>query len=106
MSSEQLSPLSSWRAAIASEDGPENSTTRHILLTLSLHMNAKGNSFFLPLDIIATETGYAKETVSRHLKKADQAGWIDRRARYDDNGRRIGTLYFTTDPLSKVSFED
>ena len=102
MSDQQLSPLFSWRSAIASETGPENSTTRHILLTLSLHMSAKGNSCFPSLDTIATETGYAKETVSRHLKKAYQAGWIDRRARHDDSGQRVGTLYFATTPSGLI----
>ena len=49
---------------------------------------------------------HRERTRARKIAPFHPACRIDRGARYDDNGRRIGTLYFATDPLSKVSFED
>lgn len=73
-----MAPLFTWRGAVASEHGPESSTTRHVLLTLSLHMNEKGGSCFPSTRLLATETGLSRRTVETHLKDAAEDGWIRR----------------------------
>ena len=71
-----LSPLFTWRSAVASKHGPKQSTTRHLLLTLSLHMNEKGGSCFPSTKTLAEETGYSERTICTHLQKAADQGWL------------------------------
>jgi len=98
MSNARLSPLFTWRGAISSEAGPESATTRHVLLALSLYMSQKGDSCFPSLSTLASDTGLDKSTVSKHLKRAHNEGWIDKRKSYDDDGMRSGTEYYATIP--------
>lgn len=72
----RLSPLFTWRSAVSSEDGPESSTTRHVLLALSLYMNQKGGSCFPSTRTLADETGLSRRTVEEHLRRAADNGWI------------------------------
>jgi len=95
-----ISPLFTWRSALASDKGPDSPTTRHVLLTLSLYMSEKGGSCFPPLEDLADDTGLAKATVSKHLKTAHENGWIDRRPSYDEDGMRDGTNYYATYPAA------
>lgn len=74
----RLSPLFTWRSAVSSEDGPESSTTRHVLLALSLYMNQKGGSCFPSTRTLAKETALSRRTVEEHLRKAHREGWIDK----------------------------
>lgn len=69
--------LFKWRNALASENGPA-ATTRHVLLTLSLHMDAYGGSCFPSTKLLAEETGLSERTVCTHLEKASKAGWIEK----------------------------
>lgn len=84
--SESIKPLFTWRSAVASERGPDDSTVRFVLLTLSLHMNEKGESCFPSLSQLAEETNLARATVSRKLKRARELGWIDRKT-FTRNGQ-------------------
>lgn len=93
-------PLFSWRTALASEDGPDSSTTRHVLLTISLHMGERGESCFPSLRTLAKETGLNKSTVSRHIKKAEDDGWIRREKRTRKNGADSSTVYRPSVPDS------
>jgi DNA-binding transcriptional MocR family regulator len=74
-----------WRWLIASERGPSSPTTRHVLLTLSLHMAADGGRAFPSEQRLAQETGLSERAVSTHLRLASEKGWIVRRRR-----RQIG----------------
>lgn len=76
---ERLSPLFTWRSAVASQFGPSKPTTRHVLLTLSLHMNERGGSCFPSTETLALETGLSQRSVEEHLRVAEQGGWIRRR---------------------------
>lgn len=76
--SADLSPLFTWRSVVASEHGPPSSTRRHVLLTLSLHMNERGGSCFPSTRTLAQETGLSRKTVEKHLRTANEEGWIDR----------------------------
>ena len=63
-----------WRQAIV--DSSLLSTTRHVLLTLSLHMNGGGESCFPSTRTQAAETGLSERTIINHLWAARDAGWI------------------------------
>jgi Helix-turn-helix domain len=65
----------SWRHAIlCSKLEP---TTRHLLLTLSCHMNDVGESCFPSIRLLSDETGLHTETICIHLRKAADAGFIE-----------------------------
>lgn len=82
-----LQPLFTWRSAVASEFGPAIGTTRHVLLTLGLHMNEKGESCFPSIDLLTTETNISRRAVLEHLKIAKETGWIGKRALRKPNGQ-------------------
>ncbi len=65
-----------WQKMIASENGPESPTTRHVLLTISLYMDETGGNCFPSTRTIATNTGLSERVVCRHLKIASDEGWI------------------------------
>ena len=67
-------PLFSWRHAILESDLPP--TTRHVLLTLSCHMNDVGESCYPTIDTLARETGLSKRAVITHIQSANKLGWI------------------------------
>jgi len=73
--------LFKWRRLVASEHGPEKPLTRHVLLTLSLRMNQDGGSCYPALRTLAADVGVGRSTVARHLKIAEQGGWIERYTR-------------------------
>ena len=70
--------LFDWRETVASGGGPRTPTTRHVLLTLSLHMNADGGSCFPSVRRLSKETGYHTDTVCKHLRLAVEDGWLKR----------------------------
>lgn len=68
----------SWTRAVSSADGPPKTTTRHVLLALSLYMSAKGDSCFPSITTLATDTGLSRKSVITHLQEAERLGWIAR----------------------------
>ncbi len=62
-----------------SDSGPDSATTRHVLLTLSVHMNGDGGSCYPSVRTLSAETRLHTDTVCRHLECADSDGWIERR---------------------------
>jgi DNA-binding Lrp family transcriptional regulator len=77
---DKIAPLFTWRSSVASEHGP-HPTLRHILLTLSLHMNERGGSCFPSQKTLATETGLSERAVRDRLKEAEKQGWLIRQHR-------------------------
>jgi DNA-binding transcriptional ArsR family regulator len=69
-------PLFTWRTCVASKHSGLEATTRHLALTISLHMNERGGSCFPSMDSMAEETGLHKATVIRHLRILEEAGWL------------------------------
>jgi len=65
-----------WRNALVSNHGPISPTTRHVLLTLSLHMGTHNGSCFPSTKTLAKETALSERAVITHLKKARTSGWI------------------------------
>lgn len=76
-----MADLFTWRDAVMSEHGPAASTTRHVLLTLGTHMDAQGGSCFPSTRTLATETALSRKTVEKHLRLAEDGGWIERKPR-------------------------
>lgn len=64
-----------WRTWIL-RHGPNSSTTRHVLLTLSCFMNSAGQSCFPSIDSLAEATQLSRRSVITHLQKAASDGWI------------------------------
>ena len=96
----RLSPLFSWRSAVSSPYGPDQATTRHVLLTLSLHMNEKGGSCHPSVQRIVKESGLTKRTVLTHLEKANSAGWITKYEAGLSGQRHRRSAYAATIPES------
>ena len=75
----KLHPFFTWRSYIASEHGPQSSVTRHVLLTIALHMNEKGESCFPSVDLLVKETRLSKPSIIKHIKFAVEEGWLEKR---------------------------
>lgn len=67
-------PMYVWREAILQSDLPP--TTRHVLLTLSCHMNKLGDNCFPSVKLLCEETGLSNRTIITHLQIANDLGWI------------------------------
>ncbi|NLS02307.1 helix-turn-helix domain-containing protein [Rhizobium sp. P32RR-XVIII] len=65
----------SWRHAIAKSGLP--ATTRLVLHTLGLKMDATGGSCYPPISEIVELSGLDKKTVLKHLEIAEEKGWIE-----------------------------
>lgn len=100
--------LFTWRSAVASEDGPPNPTTRHVLLTLGLHMNERGESCFPSIELLTIETALSPRAVKEHLKIAAEAGWVGKREERRPNGqnwRRIEYFALIPDGVERLFHE-
>lgn len=64
-----------WRSYII-EYGPDNSTYKLILLTLSCFMDSAGGSCFPSVKKLAKCTSLGRTSVIKYLDKADKDGWI------------------------------
>jgi len=89
-------PLFSWRSAICESDLAP--TTRHVALTLSLHMNERGGSCFPSQGTLASETGLAVKTVAEHLKILNGSGWLAKKVIRRGEGRGTRVEYSATNP--------
>src|ERR1700694_2761904 len=72
-----LSPLFTWRSAIAESD--LGSTTKLVAFALSLHMNERGGSCFPSIQTLARETSLGVSTVREHIGKLESADWLLRK---------------------------
>lgn len=82
-----LRPLFDWRGAIASPFGPDNPTTRHLLLTLSVYMSSAGDSCFPTLDELAESTCLSKRAVQNNIEQAVKSGWLGRQTNAKGAGK-------------------
>ncbi len=64
----------SWRQRLLKSDLP--GTTRHVLLTLSCHVNDAGEPCFPTIEQLVVETGLSKRCVVKQMSMAKEAGWI------------------------------
>lgn len=91
--SANLSPLFTWRSAIAESDLAP--TSKLVAFALSLHMNERGESCFPSQTTLAKETSLGERTVRYHLLFLERLGWIVREKR-----RGRSDLYSTTTPAA------
>lgn len=70
----QLSPLFTWRSAIAESELP--STARLVACMISLHMSERGDSCFPSFERLAAECGVHRSTVIRSIKELEEAGFL------------------------------
>ncbi len=63
-----------WRHAIINSTLP--ATTRHVLLTLSCHVNDAGEPVYPSTRLLAAETNLSERAVITHLRAAAEAGWL------------------------------
>ena len=64
----------SWRFAVVRSILP--ATTKHVLLTLSIHMNDLGEGCFPSTVTLAKETSLSERSVITHIMLAVNHGWI------------------------------
>ncbi len=92
-----LSPLFTWRSAIASSD--LSPTTTLVAYGLSLHMNERGGSAWPALTTIAQETRLGLSTVRRAVRDLESRGWLRVRMGAGAGGTRGRTnVYEATVP--------
>jgi hypothetical protein len=72
-------PLERWRKAVFSSDLP--STTRLVLMALSIYARDRGGVLWPSTRTIATSANLSRQSVMHHLKLARDKGWITIRAR-------------------------
>lgn len=85
-----LSPLFSWRGAIADSSLPP--TVRLVALVLSLHMSERGDSCFPSVATLGRESGLAERSVQRSLRDLEEAGYL---TVSDSRGGRARTPRYT-----------
>jgi DNA-binding transcriptional MocR family regulator len=95
----RLSPLFTWRGAIVESSLPP--TSRHVALTLSLHMNERGGSCFPSFQTLAAETGLNYDTVRNHVRELAAAGWLVKETIRRGAGRGTRTEFTATIPSTK-----
>lgn len=67
----------SWREGITKSQLPP--TTRHVLLTLSIYMNEKGEGCYPSVETLAEDTGLHCASIYRAIKDATKRGWLVKR---------------------------
>jgi hypothetical protein len=70
--------LENWQESFLSEDGPQESATRHVLLVLSMHMDDYGKASGVSMRDLAVEAGYSEVKASRHVARACSQGWLEK----------------------------
>jgi hypothetical protein len=65
-----------WQKMINSENGPSSSTTRHVLLSLSIFMDESGGQCFPSNRTVAAATGLSRKCVRTHIEMAAGHGWL------------------------------
>lgn len=70
----QLSPLFTWRGAIADSALP--ASAKLLALTLTLHMSERGDSCFPNRETLMRETSLSRATVRRQIQLLEDEGWL------------------------------
>jgi Helix-turn-helix domain len=70
----KLSPYE-WQRAILASDLP--STTKLVLMALSMHLNKGTGLAFPSIRMLMKDTGLSNKAVIKHLRGAERAGWIE-----------------------------
>lgn len=89
----RLSPLFTWRGAVA--DSELRSTAKLVAFALSLFMSEAGDSCFPSLDTLAHKTSTSRSTVTTAITTLVDEGWLVRKR---GGGRGRSTHYTATVP--------
>ena len=92
--------LFAWREAVCGDSGL-TSTTRHVLLVLSMHMDIDGGRCFPSIDRIARMAALSKPAACKHLKLAASEGWIFRQKKGESGQAWRKWQYQATFPRNK-----
>jgi DNA-binding MarR family transcriptional regulator len=92
MSAHLAAAVYDWRSLICESDLAP--TTRHVALTLSLHMSVRGDSCYPSIKTLAEETGLSMSTVREHLRSLEEKGWLA----CEVGGGRRSNRYWATEP--------
>jgi hypothetical protein len=74
-----MQQLRDWRDAVRSDRGPPSSTTRQVLIEVSLWMNNDTLIAYPSEETIAKKCRLSVRSVRTHLKLAADQGWISRK---------------------------
>ena len=103
--SRTLKPLFGWRSAITESGLP--SSTRHVALALSLHMNERGGSAFPGAVTLAKETGLNVSTVRERLNDLVEYGYLTLVEQGGRRGeRRRANVYEASIPAPQLLASD
>jgi len=75
LGSEENKVLSKWQRCILNSDDLQ-ATTRHVLLTLSIYMDADGTGAFPSMRTLAKSMMRSKNTVNYHIRLAESKGYL------------------------------
>lgn len=97
----RVSPLFSWRTAIARSELP--STTKLVALVLSLFMSELGDGCFPSYSTIAARCSLSRNATIRHVRALTKLGWLEKTKRRRRDGESESNLYRALVP---VGYED
>jgi hypothetical protein len=95
-----------WQELFASEHGPPDPATRHVLHILVMYLFKGSRSAFPSQRRIALMTGLHVKSVRRHLEAAKKKGWLKRRENKRRGKAGIWYEYFPTIPKRLNSRRD
>lgn len=93
-----MTKLSSWTWRAEVSKAKLEASTKHVLLTLSLHFNEYGEGAFPSYETLAERTGLSRSTVIRHIEKAAKSGWIIKTTRHCKIKGNESNLYTASVP--------
>lgn len=96
-------PFFNWRTAIL--ESVMSATTKHVLLTVSCHMNDAGESCYPSIERLCRETSLSNRAVITHLRIAREQGWIGVRERELAGKKWAAHGYFMTWPDEHIGSE-
>lgn len=97
---EQDNRALAWMRAV--RDSDLESTMKHVLLTLGTRMDPDGGSCYPSTRTLAADTGLSRRTVEKHLRSAEERGWLRReRAGHSGQGWRRNRYVPVTPTVGK-----
>lgn len=93
----RLSPLFTWRSALA--DADVSAVADHVALRLSTYMSERGDSAFPSLERLARECKRSKGTVISALRELEEKGWL---VKTTGGGRGHSNIYVAQVPGETV----
>lgn len=87
-----------WRKAVVESELP--ATTRHVCLTIALHLSHVGKPWDIPIRRLIDETGLSNRAVAEHLQKAVDAEFLSIKRNYAETGHRAVSTYTALIPLT------